>query len=273
MTDNQRIVKNIAKLLAGIIIILIVIGVVSFVFKIAYLVSYFTGTEGDSKVSTIYSNDENTVKSMSIDIDSSYLTIKTGDSLSVESNSKKVTVKERNGILYVSDPSSNWIVKSNNIKVIIYNPNDMIFDEIELDTGAAVVDIDRLTAERLDIDLGAGKVTIGSLTSTKQTAIDGGAGNFEIQGGSLNDLEIDWGVGNAEITAEILGRSEIDSGVGNLDLDLIGTADDYKIRANKGLGNFTVDGKSISDGDVIGSGSNVIDIDCGVGNINVSFVK
>ena len=273
MTDNQRIVKSIAKLLAGIIIILMIVGVVSFIFRVANLISYYTDNESSPETSIIYADEENSIKSMSIDIEASSLTIKKGDYLFVESNNKRVVSKERNGTLYISESGSDWIVKSNNIKIVICIPENMSFEEIELNTGASVVNVEKLCTDRIDIELGAGKVTFDTLISAKQTSIDGGAGNFTVHGGSLKNLEIDWGVGNAEITAEILGSSEIDSGVGNLELNLIGTVESYKIYADKGLGNFTVDGKSISDGDVIGNGSNVIDIDSGVGNINVCFVK
>ena len=40
---------------------------------------------------------------------------------------------------------------------------------------------------------------------------------------------------------------------------------------DKGVGDATVDGESISDDSVYGSGSNVIDIDGGIGSIHINF--
>ena len=54
---------------------------------------------------------------------------------------------------------------------------------------------------------------------------------------------------------------------------LLGSKDDYKIELDKGIGEATLEGESLKDDSVYGSGENKIDIDGGVGAINIDFAE
>lgn len=79
------------------------------------------------------------------------------------------------------------------------------------------------------------------------------------------------GVGKFSLDAKVLGNSDIEQGVGSMDLNLIGTSDDYQIYVDKGLGSVNIDGKNVKDDENFGNGINKIDIDGGVGSINIDF--
>ena len=57
----------------------------------------------------------------------------------------------------------------------------------------------------------------------------------------------------------------------NIFYDLLG--DDYKIKIDKGIGSATVNNEKVVDSSYYGSGRNIIDIDGGVGNIEVSYSR
>ena len=52
---------------------------------------------------------------------------------------------------------------------------------------------------------------------------------------------------------------------------LLGSKDDYKIELDKGVGEARLDGESMRDDSVHGSGENFIQIDGGIGEINIEF--
>ena len=56
-----------------------------------------------------------------------------------------------------------------------------------------------------------------------------------------------------------------------MDLTLIGAKDDYRISLDKGLGSTVIDNTSVSNSTVYGFGDNSIDIDGGVGGIDIRF--
>ena len=117
--------------------------------------------------------------------------------------------------------------------------------------------------------MGAGKTVISELIVSNEIEIDGGAGEFIIENGSLNNLDFDMGVGRAKINADITGNSKIDSGVGKLEINLPSNVDSYRFKINKGIGSIKLNGENVSDGTIIGSGSSSIYIDGGVGTIDI----
>ena len=98
--------------------------------------------------------------------------------------------------------------------------------------------------------------------------IDGGVGVIDAIDTTLSSLELDAGVGSVSIDGEILGRSTIDGGIGEINLNLSNESL-YKFIVDKGLGDITVNGTSISG--TYGNGENVIDIDNGIGSVNITF--
>ena len=101
------------------------------------------------------------------------------------------------------------------------------------------------------------------------TKIEGGAGKIVIRDGRMNNLNLDIGAGSVEVTGWILGDSEIDSGVGKLVVNLTGVVDDYQISLDKGIGAIKYNNLEVSKNRVIGTGRNKLEIDGGIGTIDV----
>lgn len=70
---------------------------------------------------------------------------------------------------------------------------------------------------------------------------------------------------------KLLGDSEFEFGVGESNITLIGNKEEYKVDIEKGIGSITIDGSVVTGTSSIGNGSNCIDIEGGVGAINLKF--
>jgi len=208
---------------------------------------------------------------LDIEIESSNILIKNGTDFKIESNNKNISINEISGRLIIKEKNNNWFNNKEVSDLVIYVPVSYILDEVSLDSGAGNVDIDSLITKKLDLDLGAGKVTINNLESSSKTEINGGAGEIIIKDSDITNLDLDMGVGKLVLDSKILGNSEINCGIGQVNITLLGGQTDYKIKANKGIGNFSISGVSVSDGTYYGNGSNFIDVDGGVGEININF--
>ena len=123
----------------------------------------------------------------------------------------------------------------------------------------------------MQLELGAGDVKISELIAKTSADIDGGAGRIEISSGAMHDLSLSMGVGELDLASALSGDADLDYGIGKATLTLIGKADDYRISVEKGIGAVTVDGKAAKDDGVYGNGSSEVDIDGGIGKIDVLF--
>lgn len=209
------------------------------------------------------------ITGLELELDAAALTVRTGDTFHLESNLKSLTVQESDGIWKIRQKSSVMPIYSADAYCALTVPADTLLDSVKLDNGAGKVNIDTLTAARLDFDLGAGTFYAGSLTATTEATIDGGAGQLTIAGGSLQDLDMDMGVGRTALTARLTGECSLDMGVGASVITLLGRREDYRLHIDKGLGYVTVDGEAVRDGDVIGNGAAQVALDGGLGRIEV----
>lgn len=211
-------------------------------------------------------------KIIEIDINSSHLTIKTGDFLKAMTNNKDIVIREEDNKLFIEEEDNDWFSFGNNdSNLIVYIPDDFDLDGTVINTGAGKIEIDKLSTKKLYLDLGAGNVIIHNLEVLDEAEIDGGTGKIEIKKGLINNLDLDMGVGNLTLTSYLLGTNDISAGIGSIELNLIGTYDEYRILANKGIGSIKLDGNSIDSDTYYGTGNNQINIDGGVGSIDIHF--
>lgn len=266
MSEAQRIIKYLAIAFA-----------IFLIFNIFSLIFY-----GLSSLSNIFDEDEKLVNKLkvievndasllSVNISTTNLTIKSGNVLNVETDNDDIKVREQNNKIYIEE-NTNWFKFNKNSNLVITVPTSLVFDGVAIETGAGKLNINNLTTDNLYLDLGAGKADINNIIVNKIAEIDGGAGEINIKTSVINNLDMDMGVGKVNLNVQLLGTNEIDSGVGKLDIDLIGTINDYEITLDKSIGETSIDGNSISSG-TYGNGANKINIDGGVGSINVSLNK
>lgn len=265
MTTVQKIIKYLAIAFAIFLSISIIAGICSALFTVANL--FGTNTESEIVNQSIGTD----FTSISVNLSAAELEIKTGDKFAVETNHKYLKCEEKDEILKIGETKPPFASNPKGMKVILTIPQDKIFDYVDIRAGAGSVAIDELLANSLSVELGAGELKAGRLDVAQKAEIDGGAGSVTIKGGHLSNADVDMGVGELNLESELSGKSSIDYGVGETNLVLIGTADDYRIELDKGIGEAWLDGKKMSDDSVYGAGKNFIEIDGGIGELNITF--
>lgn len=218
-------------------------------------------------------NIANNINYLDIEVANTNIILKQGNILRAETNNKYLKLKERNNKLIIEDKRNNLFGKNNNTDLIIYLPVDQIFNEVSIENGAGRINIEFIKTQKLELELGAGRVEINNVTVTKELDINGGAGKVNIINGNINNLDLDMGIGSLNLESTITGYSDIEAGIGDLNLKLIGSFDNYKLKVNKGIGIATLNGKKIKSALYYGEGPNLINIDGGIGNININYTR
>lgn len=210
------------------------------------------------------------ILTLEVEIGAADFRIVTAEKFSVESNLKKLTFRQTGDRLVLLEKSIGN-KDYNGAELIIYIPEGVVFEEIDITTGAGRFTADSLSAKKLNLEFGAGEVNIGELNATLEADIEGGAGEINIGGGSLSDLSFDMGVGELNLISSIIGEGELNLGVGEAKITLLGGRDGYTVEMNKGIGSISFDGESLSTGRTMGAGSNKVEINGGIGSIEVNF--
>ena len=251
------------KILVGIGVVLTLIVFLSF---IGNMLDLFTPAVGESKTYEI----DGEINILKVDISAADFRIVKGEGFSVVSNLERLSLKQSGDSLVLVEMglgNRNY----NGAFLTVCIPEGTVFEKIDISTGAGRFTADVISAEKIDFELGAGEVNIGELNATREADIEGGAGQITIGGGSLNNLSIDMGVGQLDLTSKIIGEGELNLGVGEVKITLIGSREDYTLKLNRGIGNILLEGEVISDADLFGNGKNTLEINGGIGSIEVFF--
>ncbi len=269
MNEEQvKIFQKVVKYGAIALAVLLIVSIFSAILTGVLAIFGISGAVGEIKDFSAHGE----IQNIEIEIAAAELKITEGAEFSVKSNLKKLNVDVNNKTLNIREKNIFGFVNYNGAVLEITVPKDFKFINADIETGAGVVDIEKLSAENLNLELGAGTVTIESITATKTADIDGGAGKLVINGGSFYNLDFDMGVGETKIMTEITGGADIDMGVGKAELILVGEESSYKIDFSKGLGSMSYNGDDVENNQIIGNGSVRIDIDGGVGSLIVKTV-
>lgn len=266
MTTFQKVIKYLAMAFAIFLIVSIIGGILSL---FGLFGGFFSGNAVADEIKT-YAVSSN-ISDLKVEINAADFIIKQGDSFSVESNLKHLSVDDKNGVLTIKDKKSFSGSNYSGAVLTLYIPKETVFKKADITTGAGRLSIECISADTVSFELGAGEVTINTLIANSDADINGGAGMITISGGALHDLNLDMGVGQLNLTSALTGDSEFDLGVGESNITVIGNKDDYKLDIEKGIGNITVDGTSVSNIEGQGSGNDRIEISGGIGAINLKF--
>ena len=265
MTTFQKTVKYIAMAFA----IFLTVSIIGGILSVFGLFGGFFGGDAVTEDIKTYSV-SSVIQSLEVKINAADFTIKQGENFYVESNLKHLTVEDKNGVLTIKETKKHAGTYTGAV-LTLYIPEDTVFVKANIITGAGRLTVDSLSAATMNFELGAGEVTVNTLVATSDIDIDGGAGKITISDGALHNLDLDMGVGQLNLTSALTGESDFDLGIGESNITIIGNKDDYKLDIEKGLGNITVDGTSVSNIKGQGNGNNSIEVSGGIGAININF--
>lgn len=272
MTTTQKIIKSLAIAFA----LFLVISIFSIIFGLSReIISSINNDKKESELLEEYttiSNNVNNIESFKIDISNDDIEIKEGEKFEVKTNDPDVKFYHENSKVKIkSDKTFSWhINNSSRGTIIIYLPNEFNISELDLNLGAGKIDIDKIFVETLLMDLGAGTMTAKEINIYEKAAINGGAGNININSGTINNLNLKLGAGNASIQSDLTGSNTLTTGVGKLNLGLSRSKDNYRFDINKGLGNIILNDFDVSEDTLIGDGETKIKISGAVGNIIIN---
>lgn len=268
MSSIQKIIKYLTFAFA----LFLALSIISaLAYGLSFVGSMFDNDKQSSDLKELKIN--NSALILDIDVSSSNINIKQGNTLKVETNDKYIYTNQYKNKLYIKEKKHNLFNKNDDNKLIVYVPEDFIFDLVIIKTGASKLNISELNTKKLNLDLGAGKVKINNLNVTSSATIVGGAGEIVIEDSFINSLDLDMGAGKLSLNSKLTGNSEVDAGIGKVDLLLIGSLNDYSIELDKGIGSASINNSNMENDKIYGTGINKIDIDGGIGSINIDFTR
>lgn len=166
--------------------------------------------------------------------------------------------------------------------VEVYDGTSVVVDSSGVKNSSQKLSVYR-DEEELEIEWRTGVVTtsVGTLkiyvpkAGVAEISAKVGAGELTLKGVVVSELDVELGAGKANIAADVLAEADFECGAGEMNVSLPGTESDYNYNLRCGIGRINVGGKNYEGlANKTKMNNNVgkyIDIDCGVGEVTVSF--
>lgn len=276
MSSFQKIIKYLGMAFAMVLTVSIIGGIGAAVFG----VSISFGGKGNVEV-TSQNYEVKSFDSLDIDAGVANVTIQKGDrfyvetvdvpeTLKVEVKGDKLFIRNKKNMGWIHIfKKETWNKKS---KITVTLPSDFVGDKVKIDGGVGNITVTDVTMDVLELDGGVGDF-IGEGLKGNKISIDAGVGNVKLNEVAFKNCKIDCGVGNIEMEGRITGDCKIDGGVGNCDLRLEGSRKDYNLDIEGGAGKVHINGEKVRDLEEKNNSSSELEVDCGVGNIEIEFTE
>lgn len=164
------------------------------------------------------------------------------------------------------------------MKIYLYIPDGLSFEEAELDLGAGVMDLSGLTyVEELNATVGAGKLAMAGVTC-KELEATVGAGELiaeEITVTEKAELQVD--AGHIGVEGEILGDLDVNCALGAAEFVLKDTEDAFNYEIECAAGNIQIGNRSFhavaADKRIKNDALKDMKLECSLGAIKIYFER
>ncbi len=183
----------------------------------------------------------------------------------------------QNGTLYIKN-IRHHLKFSSKERLMLYVPKGAEFEFVKLELGAGKGTIKGLTAEEMTVEVGAGELICRDLTLDK-LRMEIGAGKADCSNCTVQDVRFEAGAGKLSYDGNISGDLDVSCALGEIEISIDGKYQDYDYDIEAALGSVTIDQQSegritfsgISEKRVDNGAGKKMDLECAMGNIDISF--
>lgn len=242
---------------------------------------FYYGSDETDTVNQTGTLSKEDIDSLEIDLDYGEIYLEKSESEDIEvkvnaPESFRYKCENHDGTLLLKskNPSRKW--RNSEITITVAIPSGMEFDEVDINTDAGRVESSYgFVAETIKLNVDAGELTAEYMEATEDMSIEVGAGKVEFSDLKADSLKVDCGVGEVQLAGSVSDKVKADCGIGKISMKLDGKEEDYDYKVSCGIGAVTINGVTYSslstDKKINHHSDREIDLDCGIGEIEVSL--
>lgn len=153
-------------------------------------------------------------------------------------------------------------------------PSGMEFEEIDVEVGAGVMEINGLRTREIDANIGAGELLMNG-TETGDFSAEVGVGRIEASHMVSGDVSLMVSMGEGLYEGTVSGNIDLECDMGNLVVSLNEKEEDFNYQIECGVGVVSIGGSEFSglatERKVDHGAYRECDVECSVGNIDIKF--
>ncbi len=164
--------------------------------------------------------------------------------------------------------------KADDRQLILTVPEDIYWEEVEIDADLGGVDVGRLQAKEVDAEADMGWVQIGELSAEKLD-IKADMGSVEVEDGQVGSLDISANMGSVIFYGAVDHEIEAEADMGSIQMYLEQDEEDFNYIIKSDMGNIDLGGTSYSgmskEKEIRNGAPRTMELESSMGNIEISF--
>lgn len=135
-------------------------------------------------------------------------------------------------------------------------PKEHRLRAMSLCVGGGMLEADNIQVGELDVAVGAGEANITQI--------------------HVNTLDVEVGAGEVNIAGTVTAKANIECGIGSVDYEATGSQQDYSYDVEVGVGVVSIGDEEYSgivNNKTIKNGGPLMEIECGIGEVNITFAE
>lgn len=194
---------------------------------------------------------------------------------------RQLKVSMDGNTLKIKDQGTWRIRNDESVRITMRVPKELMesghLKEVKVDQDAGYLHVNTpLTAEEIQLDIGAGECFVAEkITAAKKISAEVEAGQMDLSDLETEKLELSAGIGELFASQVQAEKIEIDCGIGSVEVEVAGRESDYSYEISCDVGNLEVGDHDYSgfgsERTIENPGKKKMKIDCGVGNVDISF--
>lgn len=215
-------------------------------------------TENEDMISQTFEN----VQSIEINLQKLELEIKQGEQVKVEYTDtlEGLKIEQSEDILNIVDEEVIMEEDNDSQKVIIYLPQEMKFNNINLTAKDRNISIETLNAVNIKLHIDGNYCTINNISSDIAELKNEG-GRITINNGKIKNITIQSDNGNDKLNLKITEVATINLNSASTEINLVGTEEDYQVNTTTENSSMYVKMGRMDNGEqIIGNGSVKVNI-------------
>lgn len=153
-------------------------------------------------------------------------------------------------------------------------PKGTMFSDLDIEVGAGVMEITGVKALEIDATIGAGELSMEQVESEELSA-EVGAGRIEANNMVSKDISFTVSMGEGIYEGTATGNVEVECDMGNMKFSIQDSQDSFNYDIECGMGSVEIGGSGFTG---LGKEQRVnnhalkeFEVDCNMGNVNISF--
>ena len=160
--------------------------------------------------------------------------------------------------------------------ITLYIPGNSSFKDVDIEAGAAFVEMKDFSTQKMELELGAGEA-LGEGIRADKAELSVGMGAIELSDMQIGKLSVETGMGSVEFKGSISEKADIECSMGSIYMEIEGSEQDFDYKIESAMGSINIGDRDYAglarEKKINNNAGKSIEVECSMGSVEIDFTE